>query len=516
MTSTPRLNPRLRAVARGVGAATTGLLVLGLTGAVVGAATLAPPPEATTVPPPEISVGAAPLSMVCAGPPLLASDDGSDIDVDDEFGSGGADLVAVAEAVVLGRDGEPPAATWSSVGGDPVEVPGTGDIRYLSQSDPSGPALLRAEPDGDSTALAAGASAARQDAGDLRGLAAAECQAPSSSIWLVGGATELGSSARLTLTNPGDTAVAASVDIWGAAGQVSADNPVLVGPGASESILLESLSLEPRIAVRVSADGGRLTAEIQDNALNGVVPAGTDLVTATADPGLDLTIGPVPLPETDASAAAPSVVRLANPNTEPTTVTVSLLGEDGEEVLAGTEGMILEPGAVTDVSLAGVPAGSWTVRVGADQPVTGAVMLTRLGEAGELDPDEPVLDRAWMPARTAVDHGLLAIPGLGSVVDDAGLAITNPLEEDQTVTLRPVDPAGQVGEPVEIDLGAGTTENVTDRLDLSNAVAVEVSGTAVLASVALSAEAADGQLLSMLPLTPDADEDQSVTVRLGP
>ncbi|TDE96125.1 hypothetical protein EXU48_07785 [Occultella glacieicola] len=517
MPSTPRLNPRLRAVARGVGAATTGLIVLGLTGVVVGAATLSPPPEVTTVPPPEIDVGAGPLSLVCSGPPRLATDDGADIDYDDEFGSGGVELAAVAEAVVLGRDGrEAPAATWSAIGADPIEVPATGDVRYLSQSDPSGPAVLRAEPDGTATALAAGASAARLDSGDLRGLTASECQAPSSSIWLVGGATELGSSARLTLTNPGDTPVAASVDIWGAAGQVSAGNPILVGPGAAESILLESLSLEPRMAVRVTADGGRLTAEIQDSALNGVVPAGTDVVTASADPGPDLTIGPVPLPEADPTAPEPSVVRLANPNESPTTATVSLLGADGEEVLAGTEDMILEAGSVVDVSLAGIPAGSWTVRVRADQPVTGAAMITRLGVAGELDPDQPVLDRAWVPARTAVDHGMLTLPGLGSVVDEAGVALTNPLDEPQTVTLRTVNAAGRTGDPVEIDLEAGTSTGVTDRIDLADAVAVEVSGTAVLATAALTAQAADGELLTMIPLTPDADEEQSVAVRLGP
>src|SRR5690625_6275739 len=49
-----------------------------------------------------------------------------------------------------------------------------------------------------------------------------------------------------------------------------------------------------------------------------------------------------------------------------------------------------------------------------DEPVTGAVLLSRTGQAGELDPDQPVVDRAWVPATAPEQHGLLPLVGLGS------------------------------------------------------------------------------------------------------
>ncbi|MEK8228056.1 DUF5719 family protein [Oerskovia sp. M15] len=52
-------------------------------------------------------------------------------------------------------------------------------------------------------------------AGDLRGLAAASCTAPDISQWLVGGSTEVGSSAQLVLQNPGRTPATVRLSVWG-------------------------------------------------------------------------------------------------------------------------------------------------------------------------------------------------------------------------------------------------------------------------------------------------------------
>ena len=64
---------------------------------------------------------------------------------------------------------------------------------------------------------------------------------------------------------------------------------------------------------------------------------------------------------------------------------------------------------------------------------------------------------------------------------------------------------------------AGTTIAVGDDadLDLTDAAAVEVTGGPVLASLTMAGHAGDGNLIGVLPLTPDADQEQSVQVRLG-
>src|SRR5699024_2888162 len=75
------------------------------------------------------------------------------------------------------------------------------------------PGVLTIEPVGDRVGTGGGAVVARTDAGDLRGLAAATCVAPGAASWLVGGSTELGSTARLTLTNPGPVPVSVDVSV---------------------------------------------------------------------------------------------------------------------------------------------------------------------------------------------------------------------------------------------------------------------------------------------------------------
>jgi len=155
--------------------------------------------------------------------------------------------------------------------------------------------------------------------------------------------------------------------------------------------------------------------------------------------------------------------------------------------------------------------------VHSDQPITGAVLLSRTGQAGELDPDQPVVDRAWVPATTPAEHGLLPLAGLGSLVDRAEMSVTNPGEDEVQLTVRPIGTDGQAGEASEVTVPAGTTIAVGDDadLDLADAAAVEVTGGPVLASLTMAGHASDGNLIGVLPLTPDADQEQSVQVRLG-
>jgi hypothetical protein len=194
---------------------------------------------------------------------------------------------------------------------------------------------------------------------------------------------------------------------------------------------------------------------------------------------------------------------------------VTLLGPDGEVEVPGAEDVVLDPGAVLDLTLAGVDAGAYAVEITADQPVTGAVVLARVGKAGELDPDVPPVERAWTAAADPTASGVLLTPGLGDVVDAATLTLTNPGEDDVEAELVPVGDGGALGEPVGVTVPARSTVTSDAAKLAEGTVAVQVrteGATGVLASSVLSAKAGDGELVSVLPLAPDPHTARSVRV----
>ncbi|UFU07559.1 DUF5719 family protein [Ruania halotolerans] len=502
--------PWYRRLISGLGRAVTGVFVLALAAGATVAATIIEPEPPTPVVPNHVDVGAAPLTLVCPPAPVLPTGDGGDLDYDDEFAN--TDQTELRTSVVVPGRGSAEAdpVTAGPLGGDGIEVATTGTLRLVDEAEPQ-PTVVVADPSMEQTALAAGASVARTDGGDLRGLTAGTCQRPTSSAWLVGGQTELGSSARLTLANPGNTPVTATVHTWGATGPGEDDVVVAIPPGAASTVLLESITLEPRIAVQVRAEGGRITASVQETVLAGLVPQGSDIVTAAVDPATDLLVGPIPISADSGTA----VLRLVNPGQEPAAVAVEVLGADGTEGLSGAQDLVIEPGTVADVALDGIDGPAASLLVTSDQPVTGAAMISRQGEPTELDPDQPVVDRAWLPAAAATDHGLISLAGLGSLVERASLSVTSTIESDQTVTVLPVRADGSDAEPIEVPVAAGATVRLEDELELDGVVAVEVTGDQVLASAALGATSANGPLVSMLPMTEDAHSDQSIAVRVG-
>jgi hypothetical protein len=92
-------------------------------------------------------------------------------------------------------------------------------------------------------------------------------------------------------------------------------------------------------------------------------------------------------------------VRLLAPEGD-ATATITVLGADGQRVLRGAQTADLVAGTVTDVSLSGLPAGTYSVVVQSDAPVVAGAVTTQTGKA---DPDEPLLgtpvDRTWIASQ---------------------------------------------------------------------------------------------------------------------
>jgi hypothetical protein len=363
-------------------------------------------------------------------------------------------------------------------------------------------------------------------AGDLRGLAAATCQAPSADAWLVGGSTAVGSTADLVIVNPGSTTAEVTVQVFGPNGAVTLPAAMqLVAPHAQKVVSLGAAAPDQRaLAVHLAASGGQVTAWIQDSALRGYTPAGIELVVPGATPATRQVIPGVQLEASAADSPDAPVLRLLAPGDGTTTATVTLLGSDGPVDLPGSGSVPLVGGQVTDVPLGGLPADAYTVVVDAPTQVVAAMELSRTGKAGDLDPT-PRVERAWAAATPT--GGGLAVPAPGT---DTTLVVGAVASGDQasatgslTGTLRVLGPGGSVlvTKNVAIDAASTGSWQLSDLVsDPTRVTGVELlAGDArVSAAWALVAQTTqdDGILASVLLPAPVLTDPVSVVVRQDP
>src|SRR5690606_426684 len=158
-----------------------------------------------------------------------------------------ADLLALCPgaALRLGDETGANAGKPFTVGRPELTVASEGVVARepLARSDADGggsdraPTLLRVAPS-DAAALAAAQAQQLDGEGDLRGLAVTGCAEPTSSAWLVGGATTLGRTTLLLLANPTPVEAEVEVEMWGDAGPISA--PGMTGiavPASGQRVL---------------------------------------------------------------------------------------------------------------------------------------------------------------------------------------------------------------------------------------------------------------------------------------
>nr|NLD39671.1 hypothetical protein [Actinomycetales bacterium] len=493
---------------RAVGGALSAVLLLAAGALTFMAAEGVEPPTAAPVALGTVhNVPAGVTRIACAPTPLIAE---GAVAYDPEFNPVPATSSAtlVAASVPRGDDGAGPAAIATSPAGEPTALWGTAAL--VGSADPGAEAaVVVAEPLEGVAPLAAAAGIWRSDAGDLRSLTALPCSVALAEQWLVGGATEVGSSAALTITNPGATPVTVTVSGWGPLGPV--DLPMLSGlviaPYASETYLLEaSDSTLERLALRVQSAGGAVGASLLETRLDGLTPLGTATVAPSAPPGTALVVPAVSLtdvPEDAGESGLQSFVRVLNPGTAPATLTLTLLTAEGEVGIAGATDVTVDPGAVFDIAIDGLPAGDHSVAVVSDQPVVAAAHLVRHASDGGAD-------RAWSGAATPSSLMTVAVPGLGAQADAATLVVANPSAEEVAVRVTPYGADGAAGEVREVSVPARASIGVVVE---GAPVALQVeSDEPVAAALLLRAGIAEGELVAILPATPDAATAHAVTV----
>ncbi|MFD6092525.1 DUF5719 family protein [Oerskovia sp. NPDC060338] len=440
---------RPRAALRRVATISTGLVAVALTGVVAAVGVpegwgAAPGAASTDVE--QIEATTPERVLVCPAPVRLA--DTAQVG-DAQFGAAPVETTTALRAAVVGG-----AGTGSANPGDtPVNLTGLDalDASPLEEGEGATIVSLADVTDGEVLRVGAGTPVDTRvaasvgsvtTAGDLRGLAAASCAVPDISQWLVGGSTEVGSSAQLVLQNPGRTPATVRLSIWGPGGPVvlSGGGQYLVPPGEEVVTLVEAVAPEQRrLAVHVESTGGTVAAYLQHSTLDGLVPVGVDFVVPGAEPTTALALGVTSAGESVEDPWAPQL-RLLAPGSEAGSATVTVYGADGRVRLRGGEEQDLAPGAVTDVSLGGLPAGDYTVAVDSTVPVVAGAFQARAGDPvpDSLD-DTPQVDRAWVAA-TALD-ALSAAAEDDLSADGAGRETVEPTAarttDRGTVTLVP-------------------------------------------------------------------------------
>jgi hypothetical protein len=414
------------------------------------------------------TVGVQPADATLVCPTPVALPEGADVG-DQQFDATPVPTTSGLGALVLG--GAEDGARTTGLDGKDAAPLDAGDGAAAQQADVSGTRVLRATPVADEPFRAAGTMGSVTTQGDLRGLGAGACTTPSTSQWLVGGGTEVGATATLTVQNPSEQPATVALDVYGPGGPVAlgGKGTFTVAPHEQVTTRLESVAPEQdRLAVNVRAAGARVNASLQTQAIDGLLPAGVDVLTAGASPREAFAVGAV-LSRGEAvdDPHAPRL-RVLAPGEQGGTARVTVYGPSGPVVLRGADEVELEPGVVTDVPLGGLPEGAYTVVVDADVPVVGAARSDHPGQ----QPEDSVVggtpyDVAWSAgqpvSRSATGPaGQLGVPGgvRTGITLSAVPADRDPDADPEGtagVTLRLYDASGAEIGSRDLELAAGAT-----------------------------------------------------------
>ncbi|MCI9870966.1 DUF5719 family protein [Arthrobacter humicola] len=508
-------------------------------GGLVSAASLTPQnPASRQLEAPVAAVPAGSSVGVCPGPARLL--EGTPVGTDPQFSPESATAKTAVSAAVLGSSagiipgsrlaplkgaplaeiapGAAPAASAPAASAPPARTPVL-VAGVLPQREVDNISVLSADAQNNHQAAAGAVLSYTAEDGDLQGSAAAACQQPGNDLWLVGANTALGRSAVLNLTNASSTPATVSLDLFGSEGPIQAPGSrgLLVAPGSSRSIILAGLAPgQERLGVRVRSTGGPVAAVIQQSVLRGLTPGGVDFITPGTAPSVSQVAAGLDIQDPAALAAlkakpgfadAGPALEVAVPGATDAVVEIKLYGPDGQKALPGGGVVTAKAGAVTEVSLAGVPAGTYTVAASSDVSFAAAARLTRGLQAG----DAADIAFSAASARLGSQH-IVAVPRAG----DRQLVLGAPAGR-ATVTYTPITADGKIRTAGTADIAGGTTVSIKIPADVGGSplvgYVVSAAGDPAYGALVL---ARDGrQDISAVALAPEAAGQRQVPVTLG-
>lgn len=508
-------------------------------GGLVSAASLTPQnPASRQLEAPVAAVPAGSSVGVCPGPARLL--EGTPVGTDPQFSPESATAKTAVSAAVLGSSagiipgsrlaplkgarlaeiapGAAPTASAPAASAPPARTPVL-VAGVVPQREVDNISVLSADAQNNHQAAAGAVLSYTAEDGDLQGSAAAACQQPGNDLWLVGANTALGRSAVLNLTNASSTPATVSLDLFGSEGPIQAPGSrgLLVAPGSSRSIILAGLAPgQERLGVRVRSTGGPVAAVIQQSVLRGLTPGGVDFITPGTAPSVSQVAAGLDIQDPAALAALKAkpgfadtgpALEVAVPGATDAVVEIKLYGPDGQKALPGGGVVTAKAGAVTEVSLAGVPAGTYTVAASSDVSFAATARLTRGLQAG----DAADIAFSAASARLGSQH-IVAVPRAG----DRQLVLGAPAGR-ATVTYTPITADGKIRTAGTADIAGGTTVSIKIPADVGGSplvgYVVSAAGDPAYGALVL---ARDGrQDISAVALAPEAAGQRQVPVTLG-
>ncbi len=413
----------------------TGAVGVAVAVVTIAAAALVPLPTAQSVAPSELvtPVPTAQL-LVCPGSILRLSDD---------TGAG------ATQASAIGTPTTSSDSSSGSVDTTPLDQSdaGTGGTDAAPQviSTPPNPA------DPTERVLLSGAQVQDVAEGDFVGLAAADCGVASADLWLAGGATTVGRTTLLTLSNPTEVPATVELEIFGEDGAITAPGTSGIVVPASGQRVLPLAGFAPDVespVVHITSSGGQIVADVQQSTVRGLVPGGIDIVGPTVAPSTEnlipgllvsgagdieanLGIGP-------GFEDLQTILRVFVPGTEAADATIRVIPEDG--IGTGTSfDFSFDAGRVMDVPIPDLADGSYTVRVESTVPLVTAARVS--AAAGDST------DFAWLAAASPLVGASQVTIADGP---SALLHVVNPTTSPVTVTL-----AGAGADDIVAEVAAG-------------------------------------------------------------
>ncbi|TQJ57871.1 hypothetical protein FBY30_0070 [Arthrobacter sp. SLBN-83] len=517
--------------AASVAGVAAGVLILAGGGALVaGGSLMAGPVSTRTVPPTEAAVPAGASIGVCPGPARLLA--GTDAGTDAQFRPESATAATKVSAAVLSAGGVLPGSRLARLDGEgALEIskdPGPAPTAAAPQELLAGVAadrvvdqvsVLTAKAVANQNASAAAAMKYTAKDGDLQGSAAATCAQPSNDQWLAGASTTVGRTSVLALTNASSTPATVSLELFGSGGQIQAPGSrgLLVAPGSTRSVVLAGLAPnEPSLSVHVRSAGGPVAASIQQSVLRGLTPGGVDFISPGTAPavrqvmtGVDIQ-DPAGIAALTAQAAykdAGPALELTVPGAADAVVEIKLYGRDGQHALPSGGVITAKAGSTTEVSLAGVPAGQYTVAASSDVSFVAAARMGRGLQAGQPS------DVAWAPSavRLGSQH-VVPVPKGGQ-----RQLVFGALDTRANITYAPITADGKVRAAATADIAGGTTATIgipeqADGVDVVGYV-VSASGDAAYGAVLVGQDGRND--VSSLAFLAAAAGQETVPVALG-
>jgi hypothetical protein len=305
----------------------------------------------------------------------------------------------------------------------------------------SAPRLLTTPPvaTGSNVPLLGGAQSQSVSSSEFTGLSSAACTAPTEDVWLVGGATSVGRTTLLLLSNPTAVDATVSIQVFGETGEVTAPGMDGIPVAAGSQRVLSIAGFAPGLAspvVHVTSSGGQIVADLEQSTVRGLEPGGVDFVGGQAKPSTKLVIPGVVVSGSQGIQSVigqsgyedlESTLRVFVPGTRSGTVSITVLNEDGTVTANPTTEKVVA-GNVTDLGLDNLSDGNYTLVLDSTVPIVAGARVSTAGSAAT----DPKTDFAWMGAAPELTaKSVVSIPhGMSST-----LHLENPTATTETVRL---------------------------------------------------------------------------------